>query len=106
VCGGQSSSQWRGISRRRRHPPNPSLVIRERLHAAGFEETMTEVAQHIPATVPFAVAIERGVIDRHATSQLMVLSDAEYDEGLARLRAEQPILHADLRLYATFGGAK
>jgi hypothetical protein len=81
-------------------------VIRERLHAAGFEETMTEVAQHIPATVPFAVAIERGVIDRHATSQLMVLSDAEYDEGLARLRAEQPILHADLRLYATFGGAK
>jgi hypothetical protein len=41
------------------------------------------------------------IVDRYATSQLIVLSDAEYDEGLQQLRKEQPILHADLRLYAT-----
>ena len=79
----------------------PTQRIRERLHAAGFREAATEIAQHIPASVPFALALERGLVDRTASSQLMVLSDAEYEEGLLRLSAEQPILHADLRLYAT-----
>jgi ubiquinone/menaquinone biosynthesis C-methylase UbiE len=83
----------------------PTALIRERLRAAGFVEAMTEVAQYIPAAIPFAVAIERGVVDRHAGSQLMMLSDAEYEEGLERLRAEEPILHADLRLFATFAWA-
>lgn len=31
----------------------------------------------------------------------MVITDAEYDEGLRKLKAEQPILRTDLRLYAT-----
>lgn len=33
----------------------------------------------------------------------MVIADAEYDEGLRRLKAEQPILRTDLRLFATVG---
>ena len=78
-------------------------VIRERLEAAGFTGPTTEVAQHVPAEVPFAVATERGLIDRRSTSQLMVISRAEYDDGLQRLEAEQPTLKADLRLYATVG---
>ncbi len=88
---------------RARYPPTGQ--IRERLQAAGFREAATEIAQHIPAAVPFPAAVERGMVDRRATSQLMVLSDAEYEEGLQRLRDEQPILHADLRLFATVAWA-
>ena len=83
-----------------------TATIRERLEAAGFVEAVTEVAQHMPAAIPFTVAKERGFVDRRATSQLMVISDAEYEEGLRRLSAEQPVLHADLRLYATVGWAR
>jgi len=68
----------------------------------GFVDVATEIAQHVSAAIPFAVALEQGRLDRRATSQLMVLSDAEYQEGMERLRAEQPILHADLRMFATF----
>jgi hypothetical protein len=33
----------------------------------------------------------------------MVISDAEYEQGLERLKREQPVLRADLRLFATIG---
>lgn len=79
-----------------------TATIRRRLEAVGFEPT-TELAQHIRSATSFPVAIERGLVDRRATSQLMVISDGEYQEGLHRLEAEQPILRADLRLYATVG---
>ena len=79
----------------------PGESIRARLEAAGFVDAVTEVAQHMPAAIPFELAVERGVVDRRATSQLMVISDEEYEEGLRRLTADRPILHADLRLYAT-----
>ena len=82
----------------------PSESIRARLEAAGFVDAVTEVAQHMPAAIPFELAVERGVVDRRATSQLMVISDAEYEDGLRRLTAERPILHADLRLYSPSGG--
>jgi ubiquinone/menaquinone biosynthesis C-methylase UbiE len=78
-----------------------TAVIRERLAAAGFTQVATEVAQHILAEVPFATAAERGMLDRQSTSQLIVMRDAEYEAGLQRLRAEQPMLKTDLRLYAT-----
>jgi ubiquinone/menaquinone biosynthesis C-methylase UbiE len=80
-----------------------TAMIRKRLEAAGFTEAVTQVAQHIPAEIPFAAATERGLIDRRSTSQLMVISDAEYEEGRQRIEAEQPTLEADLRLYATVG---
>lgn len=81
----------------------PTAGIRRRLEAAGFTEARTEVVQHIPAEVPFELAMERGMLDRHAGSQLMVVSEAEYEAGLHRLLAERPILRSDLRLYATVG---
>jgi ubiquinone/menaquinone biosynthesis C-methylase UbiE len=80
-----------------------TAVIRQRLEAADFIEVATDVAQHFAAEVPLPTAIEHGMIDRRATSQLMLMSDAEYEAGLQRLRAEQPLLKADLRLYATTG---
>lgn len=83
-----------------------TTTIRERLEANGFVEPATEVAQDIASTTPFFVAMERGLVDRHTTSQLMVVTDREYEEGLHRLRAEQPILRADLRLYATIGSVE
>ena len=78
-------------------------VIRERLEQARFSDVATEVAYHIRAEVAFATANEIGLLDRQSTSQLMVISDAEYEAGLQRLRQEQPNLKADLWLYATTG---
>ena len=78
-------------------------AMRGTLEEAGFSDLRTSVAQHIPAAIPFDLAVERGVVDRRATSQLMVISDAEYEEGVRRMTAERPVLRADLRLYATIG---
>lgn len=78
-------------------------TIRAMLREAGFTNVTTELAQHIPGVVPFADAVDRGILDRRATSQLMVITDAEFDAGMKRLHAEQPVLRADLRLFATIG---
>jgi SAM-dependent methyltransferase len=82
-----------------RYPP--TTKIRAGLVAAGFIDATTEIAQHLPLDIPFHLACERGHLDRRARSQTLIISDREYEEGMARLHAEQPILRADLRLYAT-----
>ena len=75
--------------------------IRELLTAAGFGDTSTEVAEHLTGAVPYAEAHARGSTDRRATSQLMVISDEEYADGMRRLGVDQPVLRTDLRLFAT-----
>ena len=84
--------------------------IRERLAEAGFADCRTTVAQHWPAAVTVAEADERGLLDRGNTSQLMVIATAEYEAGVARIRAlapaegePAPMLRGDLRVYATVG---
>jgi ubiquinone/menaquinone biosynthesis C-methylase UbiE len=84
---------------RERYPA--SSVIRDWLRAAGFDACATEPAQRIPVAVPFAVAVEKGFVDRQATSQLMVISDEDFELGMNRLIVERPVLRADLTLYAT-----
>jgi ubiquinone/menaquinone biosynthesis C-methylase UbiE len=84
---------------RRRYPS--TARIRSLLDAAGFEHVSTSIGQHIPASVSFSEAVERGLLDRASTSQLMVISDVEFAHGLRTLYAERPVLTADLRLYAT-----
>ena len=84
-----------------RYPSAPS--IRARLEHAGFSRVTTRVAQHIPAALPFSLAVDCGYVDRRSTSQLMVISDEEYDAGVQRMIAEQPVLRADLRVFATTG---
>lgn len=79
----------------------PTATIREWLAAAAFRDATTSVAQHMPAVRPFDVALKHGIIDRRYTSQLMVISDADYEAGRRRLEAERPTLRADLRLYMT-----
>jgi hypothetical protein len=49
----------------------------------------------------------RGFLDRASTSQLMVISRAEYEQGVARIRSENrgsggtTVLQSDLRVYGT-----
>jgi ubiquinone/menaquinone biosynthesis C-methylase UbiE len=78
-------------------------TIRELLDEAGFSELTSSVVQYAPTERPFAVMLEHGHVDRHATSQLMVISDAEYDAGIRRMKAEQPVMRSDLRVFATIG---
>jgi SAM-dependent methyltransferase len=86
---------------RARYPSTPT--IRALLETVGFSSLTTSVAQHIATALPFPLAVERGYVDRRSTSQLMVISAAEYDAGLQRMIAEQPVLRAELRVFATIG---
>jgi ubiquinone/menaquinone biosynthesis C-methylase UbiE len=86
---------------RARYPSTTN--IREWLLAAGFTHVETTLAEHIRSNHSFESGVELGLLDRQFTSQLMVISDAEYEAGVQRLRSMQPALCADLRLYATVG---
>lgn len=79
---------------------------------AGFVECRTVVAQHTPWQMPARTALEIGRLAKSYTSQLTVLTDDEYNQGINHLlgkleayEAEDAILTvgADLRLYATIG---
>ena len=89
------------VADRERYPS--TAAIRGQLSDAGFQRVETAVAQHIPARVTFEEAEAKGLLDRKSTSQLLVISDAEWSMGLAALRRERPVLQADLTLYATLG---
>ena len=78
-----------------------TATIRDWLTGSGFRQPLTEVAQHFPVDLPFETARRQGFVDRRATSQLMVISDEDYEAGMTRLLTEQPVLRADLRLHAT-----
>jgi hypothetical protein len=95
---------------RRRYPA--SSQIREWMDAAGFMDCVTREVQHSPVRLSARAAIERGRLDKAATSQLAVLTEAEYQQGIDRIRKgiesaearnDSLYLTADLRLYATFG---
>jgi hypothetical protein len=57
----------------------------------------------MPAERTFEEAERVGSLERSSTSQLLVISEEEFESGMRRLRAERPVLRADLRLYATMG---
>ena len=95
---------------RRRYPSSPR--IRAWLEASGFHEISTSVAQHIPAREPARAYVESPAFHRHVTSQLSLLTDEEFESGLAAIwrdirRGEEAgtpaVLSADLRLYMTTG---
>ena len=76
-------------------------LLRRQLLELGFTAASTEVVQHTVLERSFEAGVAKGALERTSTSQLMVISDAEYESGVARLRAEQPVLRSDLRLYGT-----
>lgn len=90
----------------------PVRIIRGELARAGFAWTESQEVDRIETRVGVAEAFESGVLDRGFTSELTILSDAEYEGGLRRIRqaeAERVAsggvleLITDLRLYATAG---
>jgi ubiquinone/menaquinone biosynthesis C-methylase UbiE len=86
----------------------PTASIRDMMASAGLERCATRVVQHLPRSLSMDEAQSQGFLARTSASQLLVLTEEEYDAGVARIRAEAERsrdfrLHADLRLYATIG---
>jgi ubiquinone/menaquinone biosynthesis C-methylase UbiE len=97
---------------RRRYPS--TARIREWMREAGFVDCDTREVQHWASQVEGRVALSQGRLDRKANSQLNILTEAEYQRGLARIHAAieeadaqgaSLILTAGLRLYATLGSS-
>ncbi|MEM7253024.1 MAG: methyltransferase domain-containing protein [Pseudomonadota bacterium] len=81
--------------------------------AAGFERCRTEMVEHIRETVAANEALKNNRFGRNTTSQLGLLSDAEYEDGVRAIRtaAERELvrgktlmIRASLRLFATTAG--
>jgi len=87
----------------------PTGRIRELMTAAGFSHAETQMIQHLPREMTISEARSEGFLDRTSTSQLMVVTDAEYDAGMSRIDAAEATggtsttLRSDLRIYATIG---
>ena len=94
----------------RRYPS--AATIRAWLTAAGFAEVRTWEAARLRRQMPAREVLAAGYLDRGATSQLTLLSDDAYREGIARLtrsadeadrRGGTLVLRSDLHLYGTVG---
>jgi SAM-dependent methyltransferase len=89
----------------------PSATIRKLMEASGFSQCETREVQHIPAQMTLSEAARRGFLDRTSTSQLMVISQREYEAGVMRIksangdRVGETLLAADLHIYGTTGWA-
>ena len=93
-----------------RYPP--AAQIRSWMTEAGLTLTRTDEVQHLPIQLDARSALAEGRFDKRSTSQLSILTDAEYHAGIQRIqvaieaaeaRGGRLMLGADLRLYATFG---
>jgi ubiquinone/menaquinone biosynthesis C-methylase UbiE len=82
----------------------PVRLIRGEIAKAGFAWAESYEADHLEAQYPLRDAFPHGV-DRGFTSQLSVLSDEQFANGVARLRdaGDDVVLTVDLRFYATIG---
>jgi ubiquinone/menaquinone biosynthesis C-methylase UbiE len=94
----------------KRFPPHEK--IQAWLEEAGFTGWSARVVLHLRARLPADQALASPMMRRDGTSQLALLSDAAYREGIERIRAamvreeaEGRVLHleADLQLFATKG---
>jgi ubiquinone/menaquinone biosynthesis C-methylase UbiE len=88
---------------------------REMLTAAGFADCHTHLIQCFLGVLAARQAIECGAVAKTVTSQLAILSDAEYERGLARIREDielaedrlqELLLVFNLRLFATTAWVK
>jgi len=90
----------------------PVRILRGEMALAGFAWAESFEADRIEAVQPAADLFATGVIDRTFTSQLTVLTDEEFERGVARIRRAQGeradaggelMLLSDFRLLATVG---
>jgi ubiquinone/menaquinone biosynthesis C-methylase UbiE len=81
------------------------------LEAAGFRRSSSGIGHRIDMTVSARDYLDRGALTKDSTSQLSLLSEAEYTAGIRRIRlaieeaagrGETLELRADLDLHATF----
>jgi ubiquinone/menaquinone biosynthesis C-methylase UbiE len=86
--------------------------IRAGMAAAGFTQCDTFEVERLEVQRSAREALDAGLLDKRATSQLGILTDREYSEGIERVlrdtalaeaRSEKLWLNADLRLYGTLG---
>jgi ubiquinone/menaquinone biosynthesis C-methylase UbiE len=93
-----------------RYPAASSL--RTWMREAGFQDCITQEVEHWTYRLPAHEILRQGRLDKTATSQLSVLTDAEYQRGLERIKldigraeakGETLFLTANLRLYGTRG---
>jgi len=85
------------------------------LVAAGFSECRTNLVHHLLRHFPAREALAGGLLQKTTVSQLTLLSDAEYQQGIERIRqglqdaearGEPFMLTVDLRFYATIAWVK
>ena len=93
-----------------RYPASSSL--RTWMREAGFRNCITQAVEHWTYRLPTHEILRQGRLDKTATSQLSVLTDAEYERGTEQIHAnieraeakgETLLLTADLRSYRTIG---
>lgn len=101
-----------GTHQRDRDRYRSTAQIRSLLESLGFGEVETSVAQHMTEREPARQYLASPAFHRDNTSQLSLLTDEDFEEGVARISADiaqgerlgQPaVLVADLRLYLTVG---
>jgi SAM-dependent methyltransferase len=84
-------------------------TLRGELTRAGFAWSESLEADHIDVLHRATDALANGVVDARFTSQLSVLSEEEFNRGVARIREANAAangelsLISDFRLYATIG---
>lgn len=89
----------------------PAARIRELMTTSGFVTCETRIVQHMPRELTVREATAGGFINRTSTSQLMVISESEYEAGVRRIHEADAasngatILRSNLRLYGTTGWA-
>lgn len=93
---------------RRRYPS--AMSLRKAMRENGFINCNTIEALHMPVKLSARSALQSGRLEKTTTSQLTILTDEEYNEGLNRLIKDIELkeaqhkdltIGADLRLYAT-----
>ena len=89
-----------------RYPPTDS--IRGWMAAAGLENVGVEIAARIEGTARGTAVFDDPILTRDGTCQLSLLSDAEFERGLARIREDatgggRKSFRTSLRIFATVG---
>jgi SAM-dependent methyltransferase len=88
----------------------PTAAIRQKLQDQGFTSGRTFEAHHNPVRLEARFALSQGRLDRSVTSQLLLISQLEYDSGIAAIQKDisksasegkELELISDLRLFAT-----
>jgi ubiquinone/menaquinone biosynthesis C-methylase UbiE len=78
------------------------------LKSAGLADVRIEVAAHIAHHALGTAVLDDPILSRHGTCQLSLLSDAEFERGMGRIReaatrADPASFRTELRLFATVG---